>query len=95
MTVGINSPPTDSQLPVSVDPNGIGMASWPQPWRMWMSAAWRILLSESQSGPTAERPTTLLWPGRRYFDTSLGAKGKPIFVNKTSDGWVLADGTVA
>jgi hypothetical protein len=47
------------------------------------------------SGITAGRPAlpNERWPtGAIYFDTSLGAKGKPLWVNKTGDGWVDASG---
>ena len=71
------------------------MAGWTQPWANWLTRAWQILSSQEESGTTLQRPTTGLWVGRRYFDTSLGAHGKPIWVNKTGNGWVLADGTVA
>ncbi len=44
------------------------------------------------SGTTANRPTKLLWPGRMYYDTTLAANGKPIWVNKGATGWVDATG---
>jgi len=69
--------------------------SWTEPWRNWFTQAQTILFAAQQSGPTAERPTKNLYPGRPYFDTTLGAAGKPIWVNKTATGWVLADGTAA
>lgn len=64
-------------------------------WAAWMQQAFRIMFAAAQSGTTAQRPTENLYPGRQYFDTSLGAKGKPIWVDKTGAAWVLADGTVA
>lgn len=64
-------------------------------WTNWFMQAFRGVLSVYESGTTAQRPVTGLWPGRIYFDTSLGANGKPIFCNKTATGWVLADGTAA
>ena len=36
-----------------------------------------IIAAEQQSGTTANRPTTDLWIGRRYFDTTLN---KPVYV---------------
>lgn len=86
----IGNPPVQSSLVVKD-----GVAMWTQPWANWMTASWQILFAASQSGLTADRPTTNLWVGRPYFDTSLGANGKPIFVNKLGTGWVLADGTAA
>lgn len=74
------------------DPAG---ESWSEPWRNWFTQAQTILFAQQQTGTTAQRPTKNLYPGRRYFDTSLGANGKPIWVNKAATGWVLADGTAA
>jgi hypothetical protein len=88
--MSIGTPPLKSNLPA-----GKEVAVWTQPWSAWFSRAWEILFAVSESGTTAQRPTKNLWPGRMYFDTSLGANGKPIWVNKTSTGWVLADGTAA
>lgn len=65
------------------------------PFSQWLTQAQAILFDQQNSGPTAQRPSTGLYPGKQYFDISLGANGKPIFVNKTSTGWVLADGTAA
>lgn len=64
-------------------------------WRNYFQAVYAICNALTMSGTTAQRPTVLLWPGRMYFDTSLGANGKPIWRNKGSTGWVLADGTAA
>jgi hypothetical protein len=64
-------------------------------WQQLMSSMVNVLMAQSQSGTTAQRPTKGLFPGRMYFDTSLGANGKPVWVNKGATGWVLADGTAA
>lgn len=61
-------------------------------WSNWFMQAFRLLFDIQNSGTTAQRPSTNLYPGKPYFDTSLGALGKPIFVNKTSTGWVDAQG---
>ena len=45
------------------------------------------------SGPTSGRPTTGLYPGMMYFDTSLSTHGKPIWINKDGSGWIDATGT--
>jgi hypothetical protein len=63
------------------------------PWAQWVSQAYMVTFASQHSGTTAQRPTKQLYPGRVYFDTSLGANGKPIWVNKAATGWVLADGT--
>lgn len=63
------------------------------PWGAFFSALYDVV--RPKSGTTAQRPTKGLYPGLVYFDTSLGVNGKPIWVNKTASGWVLADGTAA
>lgn len=87
----ISVPPLNSNLPV----NDEQLAVWTNPWANWLTKAGMILFAVSQSGTTAQRPTKNLWAGRMYFDTSLGAHGKPVFASKTLDSWLLADGTVA
>lgn len=64
-------------------------------WRNFFNSVFNVVNALTMSGTTANRPTAMLWPGRMYFDTSLGANGKPIWVNKAGTGWVLADGTAA
>ena len=64
-------------------------------WSSWLMRLWQVATSVTQSGTTAQRPTKNLWPGRPFFDVSLGTNGKPIWVNKAGTGWVLADGTAA
>lgn len=72
------------------DKDGILARSWVS----WFNAAQSVLFPEAQSGTTANRPTAQLWPGRPYFDVSLGAHGKKIFVNKDATGWVDSSGNV-
>ena len=69
--------------------------AWSNTWGNWFAQVRLICFAQQESGATANRPTKNLYPGRRYFDTSLGANGKPIWVNKAGTGWVLADGTAA
>lgn len=78
----INEPPLSSLLPVSEN-----MASWPKPWGNWISQAWRILFDISNSGTTAQRPTTVLYVSKFYFDTTLGL---PIWYDGTQ--WIDAAG---
>lgn len=61
-------------------------------WRNFFNAVFNICNALTMSGTTANRPTGMLWPGRMYFDTSLAANGKPIFVNKNGTGWIDATG---
>lgn len=51
-----------------VDENGA-----PTPgWRPFFSAIYMLLVAMTQSGTTAKRPTSFLWVGRPYLDTTLG-----------------------
>lgn len=43
-------------------------------WSTWFTKVFQACFSIYQSGTTAERPTTNLWVGRSYFDTTLGVK---------------------
>lgn len=52
----------------------------------------QVVAALTFSGTTAQRPTKFLWAGRPYFDTSLGAAGKPIWRNKDNTGWIDATG---
>lgn len=61
-------------------------------WIIFFTALYYLGDSVRQSGTTAQRPTTNLWIGRRYFDTSLGVGGKPIWRDKNNSGWVDATG---
>lgn len=61
----------------------------------WMSFITKLrtfVVANSQSGTTAQRPTTGLSPGDKYMDTTLG-----FIVHVRSVGpvvWVRYDGTV-
>lgn len=48
-----------------------------QPWLAWFDRIHTICLAMQQSGTTAERPTSLLWIGRRYYDETLN---KPVYL---------------
>lgn len=90
----INTPPTSRELNVVEHPNGEKVAAWSKDWASWFTQAFQILFAEQQSGTTAQRPTRGLYPGRPYFDISLGALGKKIFVDKDLTGWVDSSGNV-
>jgi hypothetical protein len=62
------------------------------PWASWMSLANRAIQSVRQSGATANRPTSNLWIGRTFFDTTLN---KPIWVKAVSPAVVWVDATGA
>jgi hypothetical protein len=58
-------------------------------WRPWLVQVWVLLTGLTQSGTTANRPTSSLWTGRPYFDTTLGI---PIWFDGAD--WIDATGTV-
>ena len=87
------APTTSTRLPVGT----IFRASDPNDTRIgWINIAdngvnWVALNISNPSGTTANRPTTGVYVGYQYFDTTLG---KPIFVKTTSPiVWVDAVGT--
>lgn len=65
----------------------------PKAWLDWFQAVAVVCQDIQSTGTTANRPTTGLYPGRFYFDTSLGANGKPIWRNKGNNGWVDSNST--
>lgn len=61
-------------------------------WMTWFNQVYTLVFSIQQSGNTASRPTTNLWIGRRYFDTTLG---KPVWIKSVGPPvWVDATGAV-
>ena len=56
-----------------LDEQGNLNPAWQQVFTLWG----QFVTAEKQSGATANRPTTGLWVGRRYFDTTLNL---PVFV---------------
>jgi hypothetical protein len=59
-------------------------------WAGWFSTAQLILQDCSNSGTTAQRPTSGLYVGKPYFDKTLGI---PIWLsNPTGPVWVNASG---
>lgn len=86
----INNPPVSEQI-VDVKKDGMVRRAWAQ-WFAQVFAGSAFL----GAGATIDRPSLSgVKPGAYYFDTSLGANGKPVFVRKDGLGWVLADGTAA
>lgn len=60
-------------------------------WVQWLTKIRLYAGSVSESGTTANRPTTGLFVGRRYFDTTLGY---PIWLKTVSPVvWVDATGS--
>lgn len=63
------------------------------PWLQTFSRWQKVILSVRQSGTTANRPTSGLWVGRTYFDTTLGL---PVWVKTVGPTvWVTAAGAPA
>lgn len=69
----INQPPIGPM----VNPDGSATPGWSP----FFSAIFQLLTAMTQSGTTAQRPTTFLWVGRPYFDTTLNI---PIWLQSTS-----------
>lgn len=77
-----------SNTPVVGD-DKLATVAWQQVFTRWH----RIILAAQESGTTANRPTSLLWVGRMYFDTTLG---KPVWLKTVNPiGWVDATGAAA
>lgn len=85
----VSSPGTSSVD--SLDENG-NLVPPGTGWRNFFNSIFNVCNALTMSGTTANRPTAMLWPGRMYFDTSLAANGKPIWVNKGGTGWIDATG---
>lgn len=64
-------------------------------WIEFLSDVYLFVSAGQSSGPSAKRPIKNLYPGRYYFDTSLGALGKPIWIGSDGSTWVTADGVPA
>lgn len=77
--------PTDQQM---VTPDLKLEATWGQ----WTQRVHNISRAQIQSGTTALRPTSLLWIGRFYFDTTLG---KPIWIKQVKPAVIWVDATGA
>ena len=77
-----------SNTPV-VDANGAATAPWANVFNRWHT----IIVSAQQSGATADRPVSILWIGRRFFDTTLG---KPVYLKSANPSvWVDGSGVVS
>ena len=61
-------------------------------WQAWFSRIHSIAVTGQQSGTTANRPTSQVWIGRQYYDTTLN---KPVYVSAVKPVvWRDAAGTV-
>jgi hypothetical protein len=60
-----------------------GFAALTAEWANWFSQVTALGQDLQRSGPTAERPTSGLYIGKRFFDTTLGI---PIVYD--GSGWI-------
>jgi hypothetical protein len=63
-----------------------------QDWSRWFTRVWNFASSIGSSGATINRPTTGLYIGLQFFDTTLGY---PIWVSSVTAGvatWVNGSG---
>lgn len=60
-------------------------------WAAWLNVVQNVVRATSSSGPTTSRPTTNLYVGQFFFDTTLGI---PVWVKTpgSSPVWVNATG---
>lgn len=62
-------------------------------WSQWIQRTHNNARTLQQSGPTGERPDSLLWIGRFYFDTTIN---KPIWLKSINPSvWVDGAGAVS
>lgn len=80
-------------VPVRSDMNFTWSGMVKPSWTRFFNQARLLLISTQESGTTAQRPTANLWVGRAYFDESLGALGKEIWIAKDGATWVDGTGT--
>lgn len=85
----VNSPP--SSAVDTMDMTG-DLRPPSEAWRAFFNAVYNICNGVTQSGTTAQRPTTFLYIGRTYFDVTIGL---PIWVQSTNPTvWINAAGGV-
>lgn len=85
----INSPPSSP-----VDSQNIAgrVVAVNLEWRNFFVSVYNICSALTLSGTTANRPTSLLWVGRTYFDTTIS---RPIWVLSLGPTvWINAAGAV-
>lgn len=55
-------------------------------WNAWLNWVDQLVGAMRQSGPTASRPSSGLWIGRQFYDTTLGY---PVWVHSITAGVVV------
>jgi hypothetical protein len=81
----LSAPPTRGTVD-EMDPNG-RIVRVSRPWSAWFDGVFLAVFALYQSGTTAQRPTTRLWIGRPYFDTTVGH-----IIHYSASGWVDSQG---
>lgn len=75
-------------VPTTMAINGGGPTS--AAWIAWLNELYGVVRPLGGNGPTTQRPTSGLYVGLQYFDTTLG---KPVFLKTVSPAaWVDATG---
>lgn len=72
-----------AEAPIA-DAQGFVAMPWLQTFQRWHA----VVLALQQSGVTAQRPTSVLWIGRRFYDTTLN---KPVWVSAVKPAVVWRD----
>jgi hypothetical protein len=85
----INTPPAATAMKVVEDTRGM-FVPFQRDMVSWFTQVFNICFAVSQSGTTANRPTSNLWPGRTYYDTTLAI---PIWYDAVAQVWIDATGT--
>lgn len=86
----INQPPTSAVDTLEMQRGTAVLRDVSGGWRNFFNAVFLICNAMTLSGTTANRPSSNLWVGRTYFDTTIN---KPIWY--VGPGWVDATGAPA
>lgn len=62
------------------------------PWASWISSAHRVINAQGSAGPTTNRPTSGLYVGQRFYDSTLGY---PVWVHQISPSIIWHNGAGA
>jgi trimeric autotransporter adhesin len=79
-------PPFNS--PVQTEPTIKGIVTIKAVWQNWLQLVQMFLANLTDSGPTSARPTTDLWVGRPFFDTTINV---PVYWDGST--WVTSSPT--
>lgn len=71
MGLNLGAPPAQDVLDV-IERDGVRVARFRQPWLEWLKVMGIIVEDVQNSGTTAQRPTESLYPGKPFYDVTLG-----------------------